>query len=169
MDSRDGISNQFLNFCKVIQKTPSYSNKKFFMKIKFVLIAIFSVFLLVSCKKTSTEKLDEVISAAGTQKANGSFIGYGSEKVSGQAKIFLTNDQYMLKLENFSTTNGPDLKVYLSKAASPLDFISLGDLKSTNGNQVYQINGTPDFSKYRFVLIHCERFNHLYGSAELAQ
>lgn len=139
------------------------------MKFKLFVITIISISLLASCSKTSTEKIDEVISTAGTQKSNGSFMGYGSEKVSGQAKIFLTNDQYMLKLENFSTTNGPDLKVYLSKAASPLDFISLGDLKSTNGNQVYQINGTPDFSKYRFVLIHCERFNHLYGSAELAQ
>ncbi len=139
------------------------------MKLKPLLIAIISISLLVGCSKTSTEKIEEVISAAATQKANGSFIGYGSEKVSGQAKIFLSNDQYMLKLENFSTTNGPDLKVYLSKAASPSDFISLGDLKSTNGNQVYQINGTPDFSKYRFVLIHCERFNHLYGSAELEQ
>ncbi len=139
------------------------------MKFNLLVIAIISISLLAGCSKTSTEKIDEVINAAGAQKANGSFIGYGSEKVSGQAKIFLTNDQYMLKLENFSTTNGPDLKVYLSKAASPLDFISLGDLKSTNGNQVYQISGTPDFSKYRFVLIHCERFNHLYGSAELAQ
>jgi hypothetical protein len=70
-------------------------------------------------------------------------------------------------VENFGTTNGPDLKVYLSKAASPQEFISLGDLKSTNGNQVYDIPGTPDFKKYRFVLIHCERFNHLFGSAEL--
>jgi hypothetical protein len=138
------------------------------MRTRFVLITIITVFLLVSCKKTSTEKIDEVISAAATQKSYGNFIGYGSERVNGQAKIFLTNDQYMLKLENFSTTNGPDLKVYLSKAASPLNFISLGDLKSTNGNQVYQINGAPDFSKYRFVLIHCERYNHLYGSAELA-
>jgi hypothetical protein len=73
----------------------------------------------------------------------------------------------MLKLENFSTSNGPDLKVYLSTAASPSDYISLGDLKSTNGNQVYVITGSPDFSAYRFVLIHCERYNHLYGSAEL--
>jgi hypothetical protein len=94
-------------------------------------------------------------------------MGYGSEKVSGQAKIFLTNDKYMLKLENFSTTNGPDLKVYLSKASSPQEFISLGDLKSTNGNQVYDIPGSPDFTKHRYVLIHCEKFNHLFGSAEL--
>jgi hypothetical protein len=110
-----------------------------------------------------------MVSADGVLKWSGSFIGYGSEKVSGIAKILLLNDKYSLKLENFSTTNGPDLKVYLSKAASPSSFISLGALKSTNGNQVYSINGSPDFSQHRFVLIHCERYNHLYGSAELMQ
>jgi len=140
------------------------------MKAKLILIAVIGLMpILFGCSKTSTEKLDEMIEPESSLKWSGSFKGYGSEKVSGQANIFLTNDKYMLKLENFSTTNGPDLKVYLSKAASPSAFISLGDLKSTNGNQVYQINGTPDFSQYRFVLIHCENFNHLYGSAELMQ
>ncbi len=138
------------------------------MKAKLILIAVIGLMpLLFSCSKTSTETLDEMLSVEALPKMSGSFKGYGSENVSGTAQIFLTNTQYTLKLENFSTTNGPDLKVYLSKAASPTDFISLGDLKSTNGNQVYDIKGTPDFSQYRFVLIHCERFNHLFGSAEL--
>ena len=138
------------------------------MQFKSVFIAVLGFMpVLFSCKKTSTEKLDEMISAESMLKSGGSFTGNGSEKVTGQAKIYLTDNKYMLKLENFGTTNGPDLKVYLSKAASPREFISLGDLKSTNGNQVYDIPGTPDFTKYRFVLIHCERFNHLFGSAEL--
>ncbi len=139
------------------------------MQVKDIIVAALTLSMLFSCGKTNTERLDEVVSADGQLKFSGSFRGYGSEKVSGQAKIYLTNTQYMLKLENFSTTNGPDLKVYLSKAASPSGHISLGALKSTNGNQVYEITGTPDFSQYRFVLIHCERFNHLFGSAELMQ
>ncbi len=123
--------------------------------------------VLISCNKTPTVQLDEMVSKESMLKSDGTFIGYGSEKVSGQAKIYVADNKYMLKLENFSSSNGPDLKVYLSKASSPLDYISLGDLKSTNGNQVYEISGTPDFTKYGFVLIHCEKFNHLYGSAEL--
>ncbi len=138
------------------------------MEAKLILIAVMGLMpLLFSCSKTSTETLDEMLSVEALPKMSGSFKGYGSENVSGTAQIFLTNTQYMLKLENFSTTNGADLKAYLSKAASPTEHISLGDLKSTNGNQVYDIKGTPDFSQYRFVLIHCERFNHLFGSAEL--
>ena len=138
------------------------------MHVKNIFLFIIGVIpMLMSCGKTSTQRLDEMISVDGALKFSGNFKGYGSQQVSGQAKIYLTNNQYMLKLENFNTSNGPDLKVYLSKASSPSDFISLGDLKSTNGNQVYEIAGTPDFSQYRFVLIHCERYNHLYGSAEL--
>ncbi len=140
------------------------------MQVKLILILMIGIMpFFVSCNKTSTEKLDQMVSVSSTMKLSGNFIGYGSEKVSGKANIFLDNNKYSLKLENFSTTNGPDLKVYLSKAASPLEFISLGALKSTNGNQVYEITGTPDFTKYRYVLIHCERYNHLYGSAELMQ
>jgi hypothetical protein len=137
------------------------------MKAGIIVSIVLCLLSITSCSKTPTSELDEMISAKGALKFSGSFIGHGSEKVSGQAKIFLTNNQYMLKLENFSTTNGPDLKVYLSKESSPSDYISLGDLKSTKGNQVYQINGAPDFLQHRFVLIHCERFNHLYGSSEI--
>ena len=140
------------------------------MQVKTILICLMGIMpLLYSCGKTSTQKLDEMISVDGSLKFTGAFKGYGSQSVSGVAKIYLTNNNYMLKLENFSTSNEPDLKVYLSMASSPLEFISLGDLKSINGNQVYDIPGNPDFTKYKFVLIHCERYNHLYGSAELTK
>lgn len=137
------------------------------MKAIIMLLTIVSLGLSFGCGKTPTGTLDEMVSTEGMLKYTGDFRGIGSENVSGQAKIFLTSNQYMLKLENFSTSNGPDLKVYLSTESTPRDFISLGDLKSTNGNQVYNINGVPDFSKYKYVLIHCERYNHLFGSAEI--
>jgi hypothetical protein len=111
--------------------------------------------------------LNERVDTASVLKLQGSFMGIGSERVTGQAKIYLQKDRYYLALENFTTTNGPDLKVYLSQQAEPNNFIKLGDLKSTNGNQVYDIAGMPDFTKHKYVLIHCERFNHLFGSAQL--
>jgi hypothetical protein len=132
-------------------------------------IPLFAAILIFanSCKKTSTVMLNERVDTAAVVKMQGTFMGIGSERVSGQAKIYLQKDKYYLALENFSTTNGPDLKVYLSQKAEPFNFMKLGDLKSTNGNQVYNILVTPDFTKYKYALIHCERFNHLYGSAEL--
>jgi hypothetical protein len=125
------------------------------------------LFFLSSCKKTSTMMLDEKVDTAAAVKMQGTFMGVGSEKVSGLARIYLQEGKYILALENFSTTNGPDLKVYLSQKAEPSNFINLGDLKSTNGNQVYTVLEAVDFTKYKYALIHCQRFNHLYGRAEL--
>jgi len=137
------------------------------LKLALPAFCLCLVSFLSSCNKTSTETLDEMVVTDGVLKHSGNFSGHGTERVSGQAKFFLTNNKYQLKLENFNSSNGPDLKVYLSKASSPSEHISLGALKSTNGNQVYDIPGNPDFTQHKFVLIHCERFNHLYGSAPL--
>ena len=49
----------------------------------------------------------------------------------------------------------------------PVNFIDLGKLRSTAGNQLYEIKGAPDLSVYQCVLIHCQQYNHLFGSAEL--
>jgi hypothetical protein len=70
-----------------------------------------------------------------------------------------------VNLKDFSISDGPDLKVYLSKTALPDDFISLGDLTSA---RTYAINQSVDFSEYQYVLIHCENFNHLYAVAKLS-
>ena len=123
--------------------------------------------LLSGCRKASTVTLNEAVQPDGVVKFEGTFVSKGGQDVSGKCIIYSINKSYQLKLENFSTSNGPDLKVYLSKADKPVEFISLGDLKSTNGNQVYDISGTPDFSIYKYVLIHCQKYNHLYGAAEL--
>ena len=136
---------------------------------KIYLFAVLSLFIFGSyaCKKTSTDTLNQVVAATAVLKFQGALSGAGSYTVSGQAKIFLENGRYSLALENFSSSNGPDLKVYLSQGATPTNFIKLGDLKSTNGNQVYDIAGSPDFTKYTHALIHCERFNAVFGRAEL--
>jgi hypothetical protein len=133
------------------------------------------IFFLTACKKTSTEMINETIvtnpmdttANSAMLKYSGRFMNgpYGS--VLGQVKIYQQNGQYSLALEGFTSGNGPDLKVYLSKEMIPADFISLGSLRSTNGNQVYPITGMPDFTQFKFVLIHCEQYNHLFGSAEL--
>ncbi len=136
-------------------------------KLTRLFFAVMLLSILMSCKKTSTETLNEMVSSGSVSKYSGGFIGQGGQNVSGQAQIYFENNNYVLKLADFHSSNGPDLKVYLSKAASPSDYISLGDLKSTNGNQVYKISETPDFTQYRYVLIHCEKYNHRYGSAEL--
>lgn len=93
-------------------------------------------------------------------------------KGSGQAMIFPeTADGPILRLENFSVTRGPDLYVYLSRnqnitSASQLgDYVSLGKLKSSKGNQNYTL---PDGHEgYSSVVIWCQAFGVLFSSASL--
>lgn len=94
------------------------------------------------------------------------FIPTSGITVSGNAKIYLENNQRKLKLENFSITDGPDLKVYLSKSNTPNDFVNLGNL---NPLAVYTIPQQVDFSTYKYVLIHCQQYNHLFAVGQLTQ
>lgn len=137
-------------------------------------LSLFLVFLATACSKsagTATQRLDEQVSASAivqTQTTPGVFVSNG-QNVTGTATIFNKNGQLSLLLKDFSTNNGPDLHVYLSKEMQPVHFIDLGRLKSTMGNQVYTITGMPDFGTYQFALIHCQQYNHLFGSAELVK
>ena len=132
------------------------------------------VVAVAGCSKnnaTPETRLDEHIpadsSGSNTAKYAGDFSNgpYGS--VTGSAKIYLQQGKYVLALENIAISNGPDLHVYLSKEIQPINFIDLGKLKSTNGNQLYEVKNEPDFTSYKYALIHCQQYNHLFGSAEL--
>lgn len=100
----------------------------------------------------------------------GKFIGVndGIHNAEGLAKVIRLDDASMfLRLENFKATNGPDLYVYLATDNSASDFVNLGRLKGNIGNQNYDIPEGTDFSKYHTVLIWCQAFSVLFGSAEL--
>ena len=139
------------------------------MKVIFLTFLTTSILLNVSCnKKSSTISTNEIVdTTAAILKYQGNFQKGPYGTVNGSAEIYLSNGKWLLKLNSFTTTNGPDLKVYLSKEIQPLNFIKVADLKSTSGNQVYDFQGNPDFKQNKYVLIHCEQFNHLFGFAEL--
>ena len=100
----------------------------------------------------------------------GNFIGVddGIHNAEGKAKILtLSNGSQILRLENFKSTNGPDVHLYLSNNKQANDFIDLGRLKANNGNQNYKIPMNIDFNHYGYVLIWCKPFSVLFGSAQL--
>ena len=137
---------------------------------KLVYLVICSIVMLTTaCKKNNTASrvINDIPDSTAMPQTVGTFNNgpYGS--VSGEAKILLTGTIYQLKLMNFSSSNGPDLRVYLSKEMNPVTYIDLGPLKATGGNQIYQINGMPDFTQYKYALVHCRQFNHLFGWALL--
>lgn len=148
------------------------------MKSILFFLVVISTLITACTKQTSTVPANDPIdpidtTATGPMSANGTLRYKSSFKngpygnVTGVVEIYEIDNKWELRLINFNTSNGPDLKVYLSKEVQPLSFIKLGNLKSTSGNQVYPINAQPDFMQYKYVLVHCEQFNHLFGSAEL--
>ncbi len=144
--------------------------------MKRILLLLLLTAAIVSCSKQNeapTTPVNETIPPDTTGNNNnaakfeGTFMNGPYGGVSGKAKIYLQGGKYILALENISVINGPDLHVYLSKEMQPINFIDLGKLKSTSGNQLYEIPGSPDFKEYTFALVHCQLYNHLFGSAML--
>jgi hypothetical protein len=99
----------------------------------------------------------------------GSFVGVmdGIHNAQGKANVIRVSDTNYLRLEDFRATNGPDLHVYLATDKQATDFVDLGSLKANNGNQNYEIPEEIDLAKYNKVLIWCQPFSVLFGSAEL--
>ncbi|MGI9566126.1 MAG: DM13 domain-containing protein [Nitrosopumilus sp.] len=116
--------------------------------------------------------IDEAIPTASAALPQGQFVGVGDgiHDAQGMAKIIQVEDgtEY-LRLENFKSTNGPDLYVYLATDENASEYVDLGRLKGNVGNQNYEIPQGTDLSKYDKVLIWCKSFSVLFGSAELTE
>jgi hypothetical protein len=100
----------------------------------------------------------------------GTFVGVGDGIHDAQGDAYtipLEDGSDVLRLENFKSTNGPDLYVYLSTDKSASEFINLGKLKASSGNQNYEIPNEVDLTEYNKVLIWCKAFGVLFGSAEI--
>ena len=135
----------------------------------YILLSI--IISSAACSKQSSTTPPANITDNDTSVSNlilsGSFTGVGGENVMGISKIYNNDGKHTLVLDNFSTSAGPDLHVYLSQEAPPVHFIDLGRLRSNSGTQVYDIPGMPDYNLYNFVLIHCQQYNHLFGQSTL--
>jgi hypothetical protein len=71
-------------------------------------------------------------------------------------------------LENFSVTNGPDLRVILSPdPEGGGDGLDLGKLKATDGTFSYAIPDGTDLTPYRSVTIFCVAFPTVFAYATL--
>jgi electron transfer DM13 len=96
----------------------------------------------------------------------------------GRATIYrLADGRRVLRLTEFATSNGPDVRVYLvaagdvqdEAAAKQAGFVDLGALKGNRGDQNYDVPAGLDLSTYRAVSIWCRRFSVNFGAAPLAE
>lgn len=137
-------------------------------QIFYVLVAALT--FLSACTKDdiSTTQLNEQLGSSATPvTAVGNFTSANNYTVTGTARIYRQDNKLILSLENFNSTSGPDLRVYLSKEIQPVNFISLGKLKSLSGNQLYDIPASTDLNVFSNVIIHCQQFNRVFGYTTL--
>lgn len=111
-----------------------------------------------------------------TTVAAGTFV---ERSHPGQGTAVVLNDgstQRFLRFENFSTDNGPDLNVYLTRADAnaPAEeygaagaFVDLGDLKGNIGDQNYEIPADVDLTEFDTVVVWCVRFAVAFTTADL--
>lgn len=139
---------------------------KSLLSIGFIIVSLF----LTSCKKSDgtppvAPNSDVFNPANATLLKQGSFTGNGSYRVSGTVKLYDYQGKKYIHFENFSSSNGPDLKVYIATNNNASQFINLGVLKGVSGTQSYLINNPPDFNQFNRVLIWCQQFSALFGSS----
>lgn len=110
-----------------------------------------------------------------TVLVQGSFVSH-EHATSGTVRIVGYPDgSRRLEIVGLSTSDGPDLRVWLTDQPVGTDwkvfddgrYLEVGRLKGNRGDQVYELPGTVDIRQYRSVTIWCKRFSVSFGAAEL--
>ncbi|MEM3101342.1 MAG: DM13 domain-containing protein [Candidatus Nitrosotenuis sp.] len=97
----------------------------------------------------------------------GQFEGLLGHYASGTAKIIDVSGKKYLRFENFEVTNGPDLRVYLTKNGDVKNGLHLEKLKGSRGDQNYSLENI-DATKYDTVVVYCQPFGIHFGQAKLS-
>lgn len=97
----------------------------------------------------------------------------GVHETIGTATIHqLADGKRVLRLSDFKTSNGPDVRVVLvptnrlknNEDVKNYQYIELGKLKGNEGDQNYEIPEGIDVSAYGSVSVWCKRFNENFGA-----
>lgn len=77
--------------------------------------------------------------------------------------------KFIVRVEDFSVRNGPDLFVYLSPDPDGYadGALNLGELKATDGAFNYEVPEGTDLDQFASVIIWCRQFSVLFGTAAL--
>ncbi|HEY8258015.1 MAG TPA: DM13 domain-containing protein [Gemmatimonadales bacterium] len=132
--------------------------------------------LLFVNKKVNEEQVASTGSSAMAALLAGQFHSVAHETHGAATVQDLGNGHRVLRLTEFATSNGPDVRVYLVAAPDAADnetvtkagFVELGVLKGNEGDQNYEIPASVDLDKYRAVTIWCRRFGVNFATAPLA-
>lgn len=139
-----------------------------------------------SSAQTSTESSAESSKSASPAPKEPAVVATGElisheHATSGSVRILRAADgSLVLRLENLDTSNGPDLRVWLTDAPvlpgkdgwfvfDDGEHVSAGKLKGNKGSQNYTLPAGIDPARYSSVTIWCDRFSVSFGAAALTK
>lgn len=110
--------------------------------------------------------------------ATGSFITHEHDTSGDVRVVRLADGRRQLVLLDLDTSDGPDLRVWLSdqpvttgvagwRVFDDGAWVELGRLKGNRGDQVYEIPAGADLAELTSVSIWCRRFAVSFGAARL--
>lgn len=86
----------------------------------------------------------------------------------GTVRVIETAEGTVIRFEDFSTINGPQLHLYLAKDLAATEYLDLGPIRGTEGNINYLVPNDVDLSEYRYVMHWCVPFDILFNYVDLA-
>ncbi|GII04799.1 DM13 domain-containing protein [Planobispora takensis] len=110
--------------------------------------------------------------------ATGKFVSHEHD-TSGTAKLLeLADGSRVLRIEDLDTSDGPDLRVWLSDQPVKKgqagwfnlddgEHLELGELKGNKGDANYAVPADADLDALKSVTIWCRRFSVSFGAAAL--
>ncbi len=132
---------------------------------------------MMDASKVQTTATDAMPTGAAQEAfvARGTFAGADDfHKGEGTATVYRVSGDLTLRFESFTVTNGPDLRVILTKHAAPKTradvmqgYLELGKLKGNVGSQNYPLPKDANLSAYRAVVIYCMPFHVVFATAPL--
>lgn len=96
-----------------------------------------------------------------------------AKPTQGNVQVKSIDGKQYLELDaNFATGNGPQVEVLLHRASVPesydsSDYVSLGEIKSFQGAQWYEIPEGINVNDFKSVSIWCRDFNVTFGYAPI--
>ncbi|MSQ14806.1 MAG: hypothetical protein EXR50_02960 [Dehalococcoidia bacterium] len=126
--------------------------------------------------KVETRTDEKMPSSASTVLFSGSFTDADSfHKGRGKAELHrLSDGKLVLRLDEFQVTNGPDLRVLLTKHSDPRTtedvhqgYEEVDKLKGNIGSQNYEIRSSLNLEEYKAVVIYCKPFQVVFSVASL--
>ncbi|MDX1747204.1 MAG: DM13 domain-containing protein [Halobacteriales archaeon] len=126
--------------------------------------------------------VDEAVTPSGTETvlATGMFTGTTGHRVSGTVRLVEDADGYALHFEEYAQTQGPDVFVYVTPAATPdsraeiaagqkvlIDGGADGGESTKEGTFVQRLPADVDSSQLGGVAIWCDQFGVPFGYATL--